>query len=836
MKTGGFLIYVAYVILLLNGCSGTSDEVLTGTRSYACVYNPGGKTPAAGATVKIFRYDAVNGEYISIQSTDTEGRYSLGNIPYGIYNVWAQKDSMVAFRSSLEISADNEGAAASDTLGCQSTLSGTIGVEPQDDPLTVTIQVLGLDKYFNNTGKSGCFTLKGMAEGNYTLFLKSTEPHYTPTAVDVYIGRCTNDTISDTLHLTYTGIPVVTGLEASCDTMNGTVLLHWNSSEYRNFQEYLIYRSFFDSASYSPDPISAVTDTFFSDTIFRNFRKTAQSADCDTASRHFRYRVAIRSTVNEIGKTYRYADILAVSPEKVITASDISTYHMQKGYLTKLSDTFMPDSEASPESIASVNDTVQFIINAKNKTRPLALISWTDESGRVLRTKTIDEGTLNIYDTLPLVWQTTGIRLLYITIIDRAGFTVKDTAVFNISEDFPAVRLVCKDSIRQGNGKNTGLLQYAFGDTVHLHASVKDCFGSAVNLKWTFGTQTPFSTGSDLQDVSAILPDSTAASYPLSIAVTDDDGNTASDTLFVNLNLFAPVTRNASFSPRLYQAGLVFLDRMWLYGGVGTTGESPKTSFRSLDDAWSSADGYNWTEEASDIPARSGQAMTVFNGRLYLIGGYANSWGEYKNDIWTSENGIKWICICDSAKFSARIFHTVTVHDNKMWLTGGLTRKSKMNDVWNSSDGINWSLVTDSAQFSPRSSHAAVCFDGKMWIIAGEDTAYNPLNDIWYSVNGSEWTEAVGNAEFSPRQGHSLLVYNNEMWLIEGYGINSFDMAEDMWHSKNGLQWVRTSDSEGITPRAFHSSMVFRNRIWIAAGMTGYDACVNDVWRSGNIE
>jgi hypothetical protein len=723
-----------------------------------------------------------------------------------------------------------------DTLNCQSIVYGTIGVEPQDDPLTVTIQVLGLDKFFNNTDKNGHFTMKGMAAGNYTLLLKSTKSHYTPTTVEITIGKCSQDTLPNTLHLTYTGIPVVQGLHISYDTTGGIVHLGWNNVDYRSFQEYVIYRDFFDSATYSVNPIAATEDTAFQDTIFKQQLSKGSFSRSDTNDYHFRYRVAIRSNVSEIGQTLKYADIIAISPLKIMTKISLSIVHTGKGYLT---DGFIGEKRLEnllASGAASINDSLYIRVHAENRIRKLSSILWIDSTTTVLRTRTAETAVMQLYDTLPCFWTSIGMKQLLLCITDCTGAKTSDTIRIAVVKDPPSIDIFSKDSIHTGGDTTHEKLHYSLSDTLHLHAEVNDKFGTIKKAFWKFGSSAAGTANAVQLDTFVILPDTAYSKYPVVISVTDDDGNSTSDSLQVKISLFAPVSFNTSFSPRMYQAGTVFKDRMWLYGGVGTTPEFPKTSFKSFDEVWSSPDGSNWTKVKSNIPSRCGQAMTVFGDKLWLIGGYASSWGEYRNDVWNSTDGITWSCITDSAPFTPRIFHTVTVFDNRMWVIGGTTRKAKVKDVWSSADGVNWSLVTDSAHFSSRSCHASTVFDNKMWLIGGEDSAFNPLNDIWFSADGAEWTQLTKNADFSPRQGHSLLVYNNRIWLLEGYGMNAFDLASDIWSSKDGHNWVNTGDDDSITPRAFHSSMVFRNRIWVIAGMNGYNSCANDVWRSGILE
>ena len=107
-------------------------------------------------TSKIFKVSETDGQYVSTQLTDTAGCYSISDIPDGEYNVWAEKDSNVTFQDSVIITG-TQTTLHSDTLECPSTFTGIVGVQPQDDPRTVTIQVVGCgQRYGRSVGDNPC--------------------------------------------------------------------------------------------------------------------------------------------------------------------------------------------------------------------------------------------------------------------------------------------------------------------------------------------------------------------------------------------------------------------------------------------------------------------------------------------------------------------------------------------------------------------------------------------------------------------------------------------------------------------------------------------------------
>lgn len=827
-----YVILCLLFVTLLLACTGggTNDE--TTIRTGAVVYEPDGKTPADSVVVKIFDAASVDGKYISIQTTASDGRFYLEDLPIGTYVLWAQKDSLVTYQNAVVISPDDT-TVHDVILAVPSTVTGIVGVQPQDDPRSVTIQVVGLDKYFNNTYSDGRFTMKNMALGTYTLLLKSTEAHYTPTTFEITVPASATVFLNDTLWLTYTGIPVVSGLKVSYDTAAGIARLSWNRSTYRGFESYCIFRDFYDSVNYSANPVAATGDTVFYDTIFSKQIANSTFSFADSCDYHFRYRVAIRNNVNAIGPTFKYTDIVAVSPLKVKPGFVYSSVQVTKNLKFRMMYDRVKFGDILLAGEASIDDSVMVIANVTSRTRKLVMLEWMDSAGSVVRVVNCDSTNKTFSDSLYRQWGTVGVHNTVCVVTDNAGSKWCDTVRIGIVEDKPEIKITIKDSLTGCIDPVTKHFRFAYGDTVQLHLAAKDRFGSIITTQWNIGDAVSVRSGIATFDTFAVVPDTAILHFSIIASVEDDDNNFVSDTLVVDPGLFAPATINAGFKPRTFQAGVVFSDKIWITGGVGILQETPKSTFTCLNDVWVTDNGTIWTQATTNTPARSGHAMVVFNNKVWLIGGYANSWGKYKNDVWCSIDGISWQCVIDSASFSPRIYHCCVVFNGKMWLIGGMERKTHLNDVWSSVDGVIWEAVTDSASFPQRCSHSCVVYDNKIWVIGGSDSGYSALNDVWCSADGADWKLMTEDAGFSPRQGHVCLAYDKKIWTIGGYGFNASDMSEDMWNSEDGISWTQVKGLNEFAPRAFHSGLVFQNRICIIAGMTGFSSLANDVWRSG---
>jgi hypothetical protein len=284
------------------------------------------------------------------------------------------------------------------------------------------------------------------------------------------------------------------------------------------------------------------------------------------------------------------------------------------------------------------------------------------------------------------------------------------------------------------------------------------------------------------------------------------------------------VTDQAGWQPRDSQGEAVFGGRMWIMGGwFDSYIPAPR-------DVWSSADGKRWdlvTETAgwrsSDIP------MTLaYRDRIWFMGGWYNGrlpGYEATCEVWSSTDGAEWDRSRDAA-WSARMGAGAAVFKDRMWILGGTENylfsdddACLRNDVWSSSDGTNWELATPDAGWSPRAFHQAVVLDGKLWIVGGG--SYKPnfqvRNDVWCSEDGVRWTRVLDRAPWMPRIWFSAVVYRNRMWVLGGSTLDN-ELVTDVWHSMDGEHWSKLVSTDVWSPRHEHSAFVLNDRIWVAGG------------------
>lgn len=187
---------------------------------------------------------------------------------------------------------------------------------------------------------------------------------------------------------------------------------------------------------------------------------------------------------------------------------------------------------------------------------------------------------------------------------------------------------------------------------------------------------------------------------------------------------------NAEWPGRDSATFVTFQDKLWLFGGANHR-DSGLATDAFLNDVWSSDDGLHWTEVTAAAPwaPRSYPRVVVREDELYLLG------GETHADVWKSRNGKDWTQLTPDAPWGGgREGYAAEMFDGKLWVFGGYVGKSTngVNDVWYSEDGATWTRQAEHAHWTPRDP-ISIVYEDKLLVFAGK---YTGSDDSW---NGDLW-------------------------------------------------------------------------------------------------
>lgn len=242
--------------------------------------------------------------------------------------------------------------------------------------------------------------------------------------------------------------------------------------------------------------------------------------------------------------------------------------------------------------------------------------------------------------------------------------------------------------------------------------------------------------------------------------------------------------------------------------------------------------GADWTQTTAEAPwsARGGASTVIFNGQMYMMGGWNNT--NRFNDVWSSSDGAYWTQVTAGAPWSARSDFGAVTFNGKVWVIGGNYSGGDRNDVWSSTDGATWTQVTGAAPWAARRlSAGTVMFSGKMWVIGGYNGSGN-FADVWSSSDGTLWTQVTGATPWQIASG--ALAFDGHLWVTGGpIGCN-----KNVWSSNDGSQWTQMTGATPWNSRCTAGYVAYDGKMWMMGGgtwnpsMGNWSTVYNDVWYS----
>jgi hypothetical protein len=225
-----------------------------------------------------------------------------------------------------------------------------------------------------------------------------------------------------------------------------------------------------------------------------------------------------------------------------------------------------------------------------------------------------------------------------------------------------------------------------------------------------------------------------------------------------------------------------------------------------------------------DFPgeARHTHVQVVWQGRLYIVGGDANS-GHYQPNAW-SYDGSTWTRHADlpSALGNRALMYGAAIESGPgagIYAMGGQTfvdvipafPEAFYQDVWKATDlGVyggapsDWVKVLDPAPWAARGMICGTAtLNNEIYLMGGGtyDTTAHPTRlyyaDCWKTADGVNWT-ALGTAPWRPRSYHSVAAIGGLLYVSSGAIPPSTGVEiADCWTSPTGMAADWTEQSVG---------------------------------------
>jgi len=249
----------------------------------------------------------------------------------------------------------------------------------------------------------------------------------------------------------------------------------------------------------------------------------------------------------------------------------------------------------------------------------------------------------------------------------------------------------------------------------------------------------------------------------------------------------------------------------------------------------------------SNAGERAGHSTVINNGFMYVIGGSMGQ-GIYKNNVHyapINPNGTIGAWTITTSFTTARSDHSSVVYNGYLYLLGGYDGVTTFSDVQYAPINTNGSIGTWATTTSltvPRLGLTAHVYNGFLYIVGGSGQA-----DVQYALictgsnsgtggctatAGTVGTWTATSTFTTGRKYHSSIISNGYLYVIGGN--SSLGNLSDVQYAPintNGTLGAFTATTSFTTARTSHTSVVYNGYVYVIGGNTagGFDTRVDTV-------
>lgn len=285
---------------------------------------------------------------------------------------------------------------------------------------------------------------------------------------------------------------------------------------------------------------------------------------------------------------------------------------------------------------------------------------------------------------------------------------------------------------------------------------------------------------------------------------------------------------------RLCHTGVVFEDKMYIFGGHTTQPASEYFHTVNQDLYAYSFDTRQWNQVSNDGVKRTEHTTIVYKDAMYVFGGYSGV--GYENSVVSfnfKSNEWKTLEVTGTAP-SARSAHTAVLYGDKMYVFGGWNGSNCMNDLYEVDLITNtWSLIPAKGDLPcARCSHGAVVLpDGAssvMYIFGGYSTDRSTelpnkgyQNDLYeFHFDTLSWKKSTSTGTIPcPRSRFRMVSHENCIYLFAGWNATTHFNNLFYYSTSSGIWREIKTDfpSEGIGQ---FSMVVHEDNIYVFSGFS----------------
>jgi hypothetical protein len=568
-------------------------------------FQPGGTSRSDSVASAVFK-----------TTTGVNGKFTFRDVPAGLYNIVASKNGSASFRDSVAVTGKRQSLEA-DTLRTPGRLVGLVALQPQHDPRTAIVQVMGT-LLFVNVEKDGKFNLEGLGAGSYRLRVTTSLAGYSPLFKEVSVRSGMEDTLPEPLRPFYFEIPVVTGLTAKPGS-EGTVILRWSVSDFDKVRSYCIYRDTVRALLPSTAPIQCVTDTIYIDTIYSPTPRHGQYPYQDTVHHSFVYRVKILSQSDDVGPSFGFAEVRAVPPSIGISLGQWNQAIASAPFGSRIGHTLLTFKDRLWLLGGGAQDSFDIWSSSDG-------IEWRQELIRApfpspFFTAVVFQEKIWVLGTFELPNPNSSVDPHIRNFLWNSENGVEWTQV---ADSIPVL------GRRHPTFAATSDRLFILAGERISPWTLEEAWISDDGLAWTQAVTPVYATRSAATAFQGRL-------WLLAGGSTLMGNHQIHNRSTLDGSLWQEESTAIGMLPRMDPVAAEHQGDLWMLGGVSVDSLFNHTQRR---DSWKSANGRDWTRVDALTPftARTGARLISYQGKLWLVGGQlAENSLVFTNDVWYLE-------------------------------------------------------------------------------------------------------------------------------------------------------------------------------------------------------
>ncbi len=289
-------------------------------------------------------------------------------------------------------------------------------------------------------------------------------------------------------------------------------------------------------------------------------------------------------------------------------------------------------------------------------------------------------------------------------------------------------------------------------------------------------------------------------------------------------------TVTGSFSARYRTNAVVYGGNLYVIAGRhGTT---------QFTDIWrapinSSGGLGTWTQQTAMFTKRAGQETVIYNGYMYVIGGWAGGTTYLTDVLYAPMNadGSVGSFVANRSFTTAVTTPGVVVHEGYMYIMGGNNTASQNTIAYarinNGGPGSLNPWASTTGLGAVRKMAASAAYNGYVYILGGEDDSATQYADVRYAkinADGSLGTWITTAPNFTTvRSQHQALAYKGFLYVLGGItsgstGLNDVQFAQINSDGSIG-GWQATTSFTGF--RNNFGAAVYEGYMYVLGGTNG---------------